>query len=48
LACYECLIENTTEAKRLLSEYLKQHPKSKEQAFSDPDFASIKEGIANM
>jgi tetratricopeptide (TPR) repeat protein len=48
LACYECLIENTTEAKRLLYEYLKRHPKSKEQALSDPDFASIKEDIANM
>jgi len=48
LACYECLSGNTEEAKRLIAEHIKLHPKKKGQALKDSDFTAIKNFIETL
>jgi nephrocystin-3 len=48
LACYECLLGNTQEAKRLIKAHLLIHPEKKNQAVLDKDFAAIAGYIVSL
>lgn len=48
LACYECLEGNHEEARRLLGEYLANHPESKSKALADEGLAAIRDWIAGL